>query len=356
MHFVRTIYAVLPHKKFRLRTGAGNGKTANDSNSKVTGNGARCGVARAGSAWRFLAFEASAWHKRSESPTGITAKRIDQEDDVPGEEQGKTQAAHELDELIELTGEQQNGAVSSSVAGAPEKDHPWGISSETSWDVEQDNRPFAEHGWGTSDNQDSAESHGGHYRLNPLSIATSDVDSQQGNKVWLHVYDIGPLALRLNQMVLRHANLGAFHCGIEVFGDEWSFSGVYEAWDDPTICGVRRNEPKRDPFFLYRESMMLGHTPVSDDAIEDIIFTLREEWPANSYHPVLRNCVTFAEAFAQVLQAPEPFPSWVRGAADACKEPPLEGITECGWSCFKWWVQGRAEASAEMQVAAGQRI
>merc|ERR1711997_292710 len=98
---------------------------------------------------------------------------------------------------------------------------------------------------------------------------------------------------------------------------------------------------------------MLGHTPLSEDAIDFLLDTMMEEWPANSYHLVARNCVTFAEEFAQVLQVPEPFPSWVRGAVDACKVPPLEAITNWGWSCFIWWSlqQAEQEALAEIRPA-----
>jgi len=36
--------------------------------------------------------------------------------------------------------------------------------------------------------------------------------------------------------VLRSANLGAFHCGVEVLGDEWFF-----AYHDSPRCGVEWN-------------------------------------------------------------------------------------------------------------------
>lgn len=190
----------------------------------------------------------------------------------------------------------------------------------------------------------------GHGETNASSFATEDADSQEGSEVWLHIYDLGPIIGRLNEAVLRSANLGAFHCGIEVLGDEWSFQGFHDAWDDPTISGVVRNEPRSHPAYIYRESMLLGRTPLGGVEIDNIIDKLMEEWPANSYHLVAHNCITFAEELAKVLQAPEPFPSWVRGAADAFKAPPLEAITECGWSWFKWWSQRQAEQEVQMEL------
>lgn len=182
----------------------------------------------------------------------------------------------------------------------------------------------------------------------------------EGHEVWLHVYDLGPVTGQLNEFVLRGANLGAFHCGIEVLGDEWSFQGFHDAWDDPTLSGIVRNEPRLHPAYLYRESVLLGRSPLDEDAIDLLLDRMMEEWPANAYHLVARNCVTFAEEFAKVLQAPEPFPAWVRGAVDACKAPALEAITDYGWSWFKWWSKRQAEqealAEAEAEAAAAAQM
>ena len=252
---------------------------------------------------RLLALGASAWHRQRESPTGTLANGSGQEPDKPGEEQRKALAAHEMDEVIELAEQQEDRGS----------------------------------GWGAGHNQDSAGSAGAVHSLSPSSTATPKADSQQRKEVWLHVYDLGPVTGKLNEMVLRQANLGAFHCGIEVLGDEWSFQCFYDAWDDPTISGVVQNKPTLHPKFPYCESLMLGHTPLSDDSIFFIVDMLKQQWPANSYHLISRNCVTFVEELARALQAPEPFPSWVRGAVNACKAPPLEAITNCGWSWFIWW-------------------
>jgi len=343
MNLVQKARAAHPHKGFR--SDSGDGDAVNETDSEMPSNGACCGLVRASGAQRLLALGASAWHRRWGRPLGTLAHGSGQEPDAPGEEQKKAPAAHELDELMELKGGGQSTAVGSCVAGTPERDQPCEVRVEASLAAQQNDRPFAEQqedegpGWAAGHNPDSAGSNGAHHGLSPLSIVTPEANSQQGSEVWLHIYDLGPVTLRLNEMVLRQANLGAFHCGIEVLGDEWSFQGFHDAWNDPTICGVLWNEPKRHPDYIYHESVMLGHTPLSEDAIEPIIHTLREEWPANKYHLISRNCVTFAEEFAQLLHVPEPFPSWVRGAADACKEPGLEAITDCGWSCFKWWSQ-----------------
>mmetsp|Transcript_155529 Transcript_155529/g.286655 ORF Transcript_155529/g.286655 Transcript_155529/m.286655 type:complete len:106 (+) Transcript_155529:2-319(+) len=82
-----------------------------------------------------------------------------------------------------------------------------------------------------------------------------------------------------------------------------------------------------------------------------VIDDLTETWPANQYHLVAKNCVTFAEEFLKDLQVPEPFPAWVRGAADAGKSPAIFAVADYGWSWFKWWCQRQAEKEAEEEVA-----
>lgn len=165
----------------------------------------------------------------------------------------------------------------------------------------------------------------------------SKIMAQTLNEVWLHVYDLNPLTRRLNELVLQDANLGAFHCGVEVLGVEWSFQGFHGAWSDPSISGVVWNEPRLHPTFPYRESVSLGHTPLGREAISDVLGRLRREWSANSYHLVSHNCLGFAEEFAVALEAVEFLPAWVRGASDACRSPCVGALASYGWEWYAWW-------------------
>lgn len=181
-------------------------------------------------------------------------------------------------------------------------------------------------------------------------------ETEMGIEVWLHVYDLGPVTGRLNEIVLRGANLGAFHCGVEVLGEEWSFQGFHDAWDDPTLCGIVYNEPRLHPAYPYKETVPLGKTMLDEEAITIVLDSLMDEWPACEYHVVAKNCVTFAEEFTKALDVPGPFPTWVKGAIDACKTPALEAITNYGWSWFRWWSKKQMEqealAEAEAHAAA----
>mmetsp|Transcript_34327 Transcript_34327/g.106576 ORF Transcript_34327/g.106576 Transcript_34327/m.106576 type:complete len:192 (-) Transcript_34327:59-634(-) len=163
--------------------------------------------------------------------------------------------------------------------------------------------------------------------------------TRKGHEVWLHVYDIDPVTARLNQAVLKSINLGAFHCGVEVLGDEWFF-----AWGESDATGIIWNEPRLHQVHIYRESVCMGETPLSNDEIRDVVATAMDNWPANSYHPIHRNCITFAEELVQSLRVAEPFPAWVRGAVDAGKSPLLAPVADWGWQWIKWWCSTTPEA------------
>lgn len=157
--------------------------------------------------------------------------------------------------------------------------------------------------------------------------------SRRSHMVWLHIYDIDPITARLNESVLRKVNLGAFHCGVEVLGDEWFF-----AYGETSDTGVTWNEPRLHQVHVYRESLCVGETPLSDEEIRHVIADAMDVWIQDSYHPITRNCVTFAEDLIDRLKVGEPFPAWVRGAPDLGKAPLLFPIADWGWRWIKWYV------------------
>jgi hypothetical protein len=136
-------------------------------------------------------------------------------------------------------------------------------------------------------------------------------------EVWLHIYHTDPYTGFLNKALLKSAQIPIYHAGVEVYGEEWSFQYFEDTWNDPSISGVLRCQPKLMAGYDYQESISLGTTPYQEDAVDHIIARLQMEWPACSYHLTRRNCLTFAETFASVLMAPEPFPAWLRGILDA---------------------------------------
>lgn len=171
-------------------------------------------------------------------------------------------------------------------------------------------------------------------------------------EIWLHVYDLGPVTSRLNELVLRGANLGAFHAGVEVLNTEWSFMGFYDAWDDHELSGVVQNSPRQHPSYIFRESLFMGISSLSASDIEGIIRKMCARWRAHSYHWVSCNCIDFAEELVAAVGATQPFPAYLRGAIDLGKTPALFAVADAGWTWFKWLSARQAEKElAELQNA-----
>merc|ERR1719195_162053 len=84
--------------------------------------------------------------------------------------------------------------------------------------------------------------------------------------------------------------------------------------------------PKSMIGFEYQETLNLGPTPLSDLEVKKLFASVQDTWPACSYHIAHRNCVTFAEHVASLLQVPEPFPGWTcstaRGPTPGCADGP----------------------------------
>eukprot|EP00931_Biecheleriopsis_adriatica_P013988 TRINITY_DN115570_c0_g1_i1.p1 TRINITY_DN115570_c0_g1~~TRINITY_DN115570_c0_g1_i1.p1 ORF type:complete len:243 (-),score=53.11 TRINITY_DN115570_c0_g1_i1:55-783(-) len=186
--------------------------------------------------------------------------------------------------------------------------------------------------------------------LRQLLVEEEEEFGRNRFQVYLHVYNLGPITGTLNELLMS-ANLGAFHTGIEVLGEEWSFQGFHDAFDNPSISGVVRNEPRQHPAYDYRESVSLGESPLDEVAIDSILDLMMDQWTASQYHLVRRNCVTFAEELAMALQVPEPFPAWTRGAIDAGKSAALLPVADYGWSWFKWYCIRCAEQEESANAA-----
>lgn len=176
----------------------------------------------------------------------------------------------------------------------------------------------------------------------------------EGPDVWLHIYHCDPYTGFLNRMMLKHAEIGIYHAGVEVFGEEWSFQYFEDTWSDPSVSGLIRCEPRRMAEYEYQESINLGPTPFLHDEVDSLLLILRKEWPACSYHLTHRNCLTFAEHFIGLLQVPRPFPVWLKGILEASRvNSSLDGVVNYSWSWAKWWMMRKHHREDEDQILAG---
>ena len=116
----------------------------------------------------------------------------------------------------------------------------------------------------------------------------------QHHTVKLHIYDLPGLALGLNTCL--KGILGIYHTGVEVHGREWSFSsnGIVECC--PGGCA----------YPLYRESVTLGTTSLSEDEVKMLLHRFDSAWVAAEYHCIRRNCSDFSEALCVALGVARP--------------------------------------------------
>ncbi|KCV72633.1 hypothetical protein H696_00218 [Fonticula alba] len=128
---------------------------------------------------------------------------------------------------------------------------------------------------------------------------------QSGRPVFLNVYDL----FSKNQP-LYHIGLGVFHSGVQILDREFCFGGhPYNS------TGIFECPPRNIEGAVYRESILMGYTSLSD---AEIIAYLDEMgstlYTGSQYSLIGRNCNHFASEFATFLTG-TPSPGWVNRLA-----------------------------------------
>ncbi|KAG6496918.1 deSI-like protein At4g17486 [Zingiber officinale] len=135
------------------------------------------------------------------------------------------------------------------------------------------------------------------------SVSLSN-DEASFTPVVLNVYDLTPL----NNYV-HWLGFGIFHSGIEVHGLEYGFG----AHDFPT-SGVFEVDPKTCPGFLYRCSIVLGHTNLPPAEFRTFIESVASEYHGDTYHLISKNCNHFTDDVSKRLTGRQ-IPQWVNRLA-----------------------------------------
>jgi len=134
--------------------------------------------------------------------------------------------------------------------------------------------------------------------------------------VLLHVYDVGrldnlgPREVKALNKVLRPLGSGAFHCGVEVYGREWSFKATHAG------TGVYSSRPRSCECHSFSDSLLLGTTSLSKTEVKALIKVLEVEWPGRSYDSLRRNCCHFCNRLS-VCFGTGPIPAWITHLASA---------------------------------------
>eukprot|EP00923_Selenidium_pygospionis_P010293 GHVN01017916.1.p1 GENE.GHVN01017916.1~~GHVN01017916.1.p1 ORF type:complete len:410 (-),score=100.01 GHVN01017916.1:367-1596(-) len=115
------------------------------------------------------------------------------------------------------------------------------------------------------------------------------------NVVELNVYDLDNISSHINQYT-RSWNVGAFHAGVSVCGVEYSFGQTNEPM--PGVTAIR---PQQHDVHIYRETVVMGHTHLTEMQVQVLIDYMRDEWSGNTYHILRKNCINFCDQFCCLL-------------------------------------------------------
>ncbi len=77
--------------------------------------------------------------------------------------------------------------------------------------------------------------------------------------------------IRICIIGLKKLGIGAFHVGVEVYGDEWCFQYYIDQCNNPQLTGVARTPPKQHQGFLYRETVDMGSTRYTRAEVDRIV-------------------------------------------------------------------------------------
>lgn len=153
----------------------------------------------------------------------------------------------------------------------------------------------------------------------------------KAHPVKLNLYDLGGLAVsqRLNNILRSVGVGGVFHCGVEIFGREYSFG-----YADDVRSGVYECVPRQCPNHSYRESVDLGLCTFSMAEVELLANRLSESWPARSYSTLDRNCIHFCEVFCKELEV-DAIPGWTKNMliSSTPKLKPTRGFKDILLGC-----------------------
>lgn len=113
----------------------------------------------------------------------------------------------------------------------------------------------------------------------------TNVEMRVPAPVTLNVYDLGTGGkMQALNSVLSNIGTGAFHCGVEVYGREFSFQYISKG------TGMFECQPKQCSQHTFRESVDMGTTLLSEAEVCELIHHMRKEWPGKSYVLLTRNC------------------------------------------------------------------
>merc|ERR1712224_173767 len=112
--------------------------------------------------------------------------------------------------------------------------------------------------------------------------------------------------------LLKPLGTGAFHCGVEVYGIEWSYSDTTSGQGE----GIFTSKPRLCEGHAYCESVQMGGMASTEEEVLRLVLSMQATWTVATYHTLKKNCCHFSDEFCHRLGAGA-IPAWVMNLAGA---------------------------------------
>jgi hypothetical protein len=154
----------------------------------------------------------------------------------------------------------------------------------------------------------------GYSRFLPNSASTPPArsDSIISSPVTLHIYDVSSrnVVKKVNN-VLSSMGTGAFHAGVEIHGQEWSFGSTTDGSTGIYVC-----LPGKNAAHQYIKAVPMGETRCTQKDVRALIQQLAEEWQGSDYDLLRCNCCHFSSELCKMLGVGSA-PPWLFNLSDA---------------------------------------
>eukprot|EP00930_Biecheleria_cincta_P052873 TRINITY_DN38172_c0_g1_i1.p1 TRINITY_DN38172_c0_g1~~TRINITY_DN38172_c0_g1_i1.p1 ORF type:complete len:261 (+),score=18.45 TRINITY_DN38172_c0_g1_i1:97-879(+) len=135
---------------------------------------------------------------------------------------------------------------------------------------------------------------------------------RRGAPVNVHVYHVTGEERRFMKganKIMHLLGTGAYHAGVEVYGQEWSFG--YSDYG----TGIMRYIPQCCSPHRYYKSIEMGVTFLKPHDVLHLIHSMAQQWIGQDYDLLRQNCCDFSDALCVELGVGH-LPTWVMSLAD----------------------------------------
>eukprot|EP00930_Biecheleria_cincta_P071830 TRINITY_DN59290_c0_g1_i1.p1 TRINITY_DN59290_c0_g1~~TRINITY_DN59290_c0_g1_i1.p1 ORF type:complete len:257 (+),score=41.26 TRINITY_DN59290_c0_g1_i1:79-849(+) len=180
-----------------------------------------------------------------------------------------------------------------------------------------------------------------HFANSVTTAHEADGDPDGRAMVFINVYDLNEELRAVNNIVSDIMQIGgAFHAGLEIHGQEWSYG------EDGVLC----YEPRHHEVHVYRQSISMGTTLLTEQEVKKYMEeVMMGRWDGDDYHVLRCNCCSFVDEACRNFTG-RALPSWVNRLARfaVASQFDLESLADLG-NCVAAPSHGNRHALGEQR-------